>query len=133
MGDTGWPNHEENHMATPAQIIAAARVAHEANRAYCETLGDHSQVPFDDAPDNIQQSALDGVTAVATGAVKKPGDSHANWLAFKERDGWKYGPVKDPMVKEHPSIRPFEELDASEQMKDHLFVAVVTTLLGSQL
>ena len=123
-------DHRERSMATPAQIVAAARVAHEANRGYCEALGDHSQVEFDEAPDNIQQSAIDGVTAILTGAVKKPGDSHANWLAFKERDGWKYGPVKDPMVKEHPSFRPYDELDPEEQMKDHLFFAIVTTLLG---
>ena len=30
-------------------IRDVAQIAHEANRAYCASLGDHSQLPWDDA------------------------------------------------------------------------------------
>ena len=45
-------------MITDEQI---ARVAHEANRAYCLSLGDPSQLPWEEAPDWAKESAIDGV------------------------------------------------------------------------
>lgn len=112
-----------------AQIILVARIAHETNRAYCEAIGDHSQVAYDDAPEWQQKSSLDGVVGVAEGRVRGPGDSHRSWLAEKDRDGWKYGTVKNPEAKEHPCMVSFEELPAEQQMKDHLFFGVVSAML----
>lgn len=117
-------------MAKVNQIIAAARVAHEANRAYCYALGDTSQKAWDDAPDWQQQSALGGVSAIAEGHITSPEESHASWMSQKEADGWKYGPVKDEMVKEHPCMVPYDDLPEEQRMKDALFFAIVTTLLG---
>jgi hypothetical protein len=31
-----------------------AKVCHETNRAYCETLGDNSQPPWEEAPENAR-------------------------------------------------------------------------------
>lgn len=38
-----------------------ARIAHETNRAYCESIGDNSQPPWQDAPDWQKLSAINGV------------------------------------------------------------------------
>lgn len=38
-----------------------AKICHEANRAYCQALGDNSQVPWGEAPDWQKQSAVKGV------------------------------------------------------------------------
>lgn len=114
---------------TPEQIEQIARVAHEANRAYCETLGDTSQVPFDAAPTWQRQSAVDGVRAIAEGRVTRPSQSHQSWLAEKDREGWKYGEVKDAEKKTHPCFVPFAELPREQQAKDHLFFGVVKSLL----
>jgi hypothetical protein len=38
-------------------IDQVARVCHEANRAYCQTLGDNSQPAWDDAPEWQKDSA----------------------------------------------------------------------------
>jgi hypothetical protein len=103
-----------------------AQIVHEANRAYCRTLGDLSQVPWDEAPEWQRESAINGVEGILSGRITKPEQSHESWLAEKERTGWKYGPVKDAAKKEHPCFVPYDELPATQQVKDAIFFAIVT-------
>ena len=105
-----------------------AMVAHEANRALCQLQGDHSQLPYAEAPDWQRVSARNGVEH-AKNPDARPEDSHKSWLAEKEADGWVYGPVKDPGKKEHPCMRPYGELPPEQQIKDTLFLAVARALL----
>ena len=109
--------------------LACAKATHEVNRRYCEALGDHSQVPWEDAPEWQRESALKGVDGVLAG--DGPGKSHENWLAEKVATGWKYGPVKDPEKKEHPCMVPFDELPQDQQMKDMLFVSTVRMMAAA--
>jgi hypothetical protein len=60
------------------QIEAAAQAAHECNRAYCITLGDFSQVCWEEAPTWQKKSAINGVQGVANG--NGPEQSHESWL-----------------------------------------------------
>lgn len=106
-------------------VAIAARAAHEANRAYCESIGDHSQVPWDDAPDWQKESAMAGADGVLTRRICAPMDSHQSWLDHKSSDGWVYGETKDPDKKTHPCMVPFHELPESQQQKDSLFFEVV--------
>ena len=110
-----------------------ARVAHETNRAYCETLGDFSQEYWYDAEQWQRDSAINGVLAIRNIIVTKPEESHENWLREKYEEGWVYGPKKNTDlsvgVLTHPCMVPFNELPAEQQMKDHLFFAIVTVLL----
>lgn len=117
---------------TPDQVEAIARVAHEANRAYCYTIGDYSQPPWADAPDWQKASAMQGVMAIADGVVQTPMDSHINWLETKRAGGWTHGEEKDEDAKTHPCMVPFAKLPVEQQAKDHLFFAVVTALLAAQ-
>lgn len=113
-----------------ADINAVAAVCHEANRAYCATLGDHSQSAWADAPVWQRESALFGVKGIAEGTITRPEQSHESWSAQKIADGWVYGPEKDPIAKTHHCLVPFAELPPEQQAKDHLFFAIATTLLG---
>lgn len=113
-----------------SQIEAISRVAHEANRAYCQTIGDNSQKPFDEATEWQKSSCRDGIRAICEGRVKEPGDSHRSWLIEKARTGWKFGPVKNEDTKEHPCMVQFDELSAAEQVKDHIFVGVVKSMIA---
>lgn len=117
-------------LSAAGWIDLAARCAHEANRGYCQSLGDDSQVPWDQAPANIRQSAIDGVRFITKHPNAPPSASHENWLKFKEADGWVYGPVKDPDKKTHPCMVPFEELPQEQRSKDYLFNGVVKAVLG---
>lgn len=101
-----------------------ARVCHEANRAYCVTLGDDSQPEWEKAPAWQRESARMGVDLHLMGDFG-PEASHISWMKQKTDEGWVYGEKKDPEAKTHPCIKPFAELPLEQQMKDHLFRAVV--------
>lgn len=110
---------------TDSQI---AEVAHEVNRAYCQALGDNSQPEWENAPEWQRQSAIAGVVFHRANPDATAAASHESWLAEKERDGWRYGPVKNPETKEHPCFVPFDQLPREQQAKDYLFRAVVHAL-----
>lgn len=107
-----------------------AQLAHEVNRAYCQTLGDNSQLAWSDAPEWQKASALSGVTHILSNPDAIPSDSHENWLKDKVADGWVWGPVKDPAKKQHPCMVPYEKLPPEQRAKDLLFVTVVRTAAG---
>lgn len=111
---------------TPTDV---ARVAHEINRAYCDSLGDHSQPAWEDAPEWQRNSAIDGVNFHIANPAASPSASHDNWLADKRKDGWRYGTVKNPTAKEHPCFVPYDELPQEQRSKDYLFRAVVHSLI----
>jgi hypothetical protein len=105
-----------------------ARVAHEINRAYCESIGDHSQPTWDNAPEWQKDSAIRGVQFHIDNPEATPENSHESWLKQKEEEGWKYGPVKNPETKEHPCFLPYNELPIEQRSKDYLFRQIVHTL-----
>jgi hypothetical protein len=105
-----------------------AQVCHEANRAYCATLGDHSQVPWADAPQWQKDSAVTGVQFCLANPDAPASANHDSWLAEKERTGWRYGPVKDAEAKTHPCFVPYEALPFDQRRKDALFKAIVGAL-----
>ena len=105
--------------------VLIAKVCHNVNKAYCESIGDNSQPAWEDAPDWQKQSAIKGVEFHQSNPNSKPSDSHNSWLAEKVANGWVYGPVKDADKKEHPCMVPYEELPKEQQTKDALFIAVV--------
>lgn len=102
-----------------------AEAAHEANRAYCESMGDTSQPSWEDAPEWQKLSARNGVKFHLDNPTAGAQSSHDNWFAEKEADGWSYGPVKDPVNKRHPCMVPFSELPLAQQIKDHIFRSTV--------
>lgn len=107
-----------------------ARVAHEVNRAYCAAIGDHSQLPWAEAPEWQRQSAIKGVAFHRANPDASASASHDNWLKEKLDAGWKYGPVKNADTKEHPCMVEFTDLPQAQQVKDHLFRAVVHAIAG---
>lgn len=108
--------------------IDIARVCHEVNAAYCLSIGDVTQVPWEAAPEWQQQSALLGVDLHLGNPSASPATSHESWLAEKVRDGWMWGPVKNPDLKQHPCIMRFEDLHEKQQAKDYIFKSVVNAL-----
>lgn len=107
-----------------------AKSCHEANRTYCESIGDDSQVKWAKAADWQKESAISGVKKIHSGEIKSPGDSHRNWAAEKIVDGWVYGEVKDPEAKTHHCLVPFDMLPIEQQTKDWIFFSVATHWLA---
>lgn len=121
-------NAKVNELAVMIQSIAM--VAHEVNRAYCQSLGDDSQPTWEDAPEWQKESAWQGVAFHIENPDAGPDASHVNWAKQKLRDGWKHGEVKDPEAKTHPCLVKFSELPQEQQAKDYLFRAVVHSMLN---
>lgn len=107
-------------------IETIAKVAHQINKAYCESIGDDSQPDWANAPDWQKESAMAGVEFHLANPNASPKDSHDSWLAGKK--GWKYGPVKDEKKKLHPCLLPYEQLPVAMKTKDYLFRCIVTEL-----
>lgn len=121
-------------VARQRKSVDIALVCHEANRAYCISLGDHSQERWSTAPTWQQESAINGVQMhmgnIEKGVETTPRESHESWLAEKLANGWTHGPVKDATLKTHPSCVPYDDLSDAERRKDVLFGAIVKALYG---
>jgi hypothetical protein len=109
-------------------IEQIARVAHEVNRAYCQALGDYSQPSWAEAPQWQRDSAMLGVKLHTENPEASASASHESWMAQKLAEGWAYGPVKLPDLKQHPCIVPFAALPREQQAKDFIFRGVVHAL-----
>ncbi len=106
-----------------------ARVAHEVNRAYCAAIGDRSQPAWEEAPPWQRDSPVNGVAFHRAHPGAEPADSHVAWLNEKLRDGWTWGPVKNPELKQHPCFVPYDQLPEAQRAKDYLFMGTVKALL----
>jgi len=108
-------------------IEKIAKLCHEANKILCESQGDYSQVSWEYAEEWQKNSAIEGVKFHLSG-LHSPEQSHESWLKLKESEGWVYGEIKDPVKKEHPCMRPYNELPEDQRMKDYLFSGIVNSL-----
>lgn len=105
-----------------------AQVAHELNKAYCDSIGDYSQPSWDNAPEWQKSSAINGVQFHLDNPEALPSESHDSWLKQKEEEGWKYGEVKDADKKEHPCFLPYKQLPAEQKSKDYIFKQAINSL-----
>ena len=109
-------------------ILQIARVCHEVNRAYCQSIGDDSQPTWENAPEWQKASAASGVRLHLENPAAGPEDSHNAWLKVKKLEGWVYGLEKDPETKQHPCMVPYDQLPQAQQTKDFLFRQIVHSL-----
>jgi RyR domain len=109
-------------------ISDVARICHEANHAYCESIADYSQNGWNEAAEWQRQSAIKGVEWRLANPEAPESAQHEAWVEEKVREGWVYGPVKDAEKKFHPCLVPYDELPAEQRAKDALFAAIVTAL-----
>ena len=105
-----------------------AQVAHEINKAFCESIGDNSQPTWENAPDWQKSSAINGVQFHLDNLNASPSASHESWLKQKTEEGLKYGKVKNAETKEHPCFVPYNELPIEQKSKDFLFKQIIHSL-----
>ena len=107
-----------------------AKVCHEVNRVYCESIGDTSQLMWEDAPQWQRESAIRGVSYKRHNPESSPESLHENWVKVKVEQGWKYGELKSETMKTHPCMVPYNMLPVDQKTKDYLFNAVVDCFYG---
>jgi hypothetical protein len=110
------------------KVIDIAKACHNANKMYCELIGDNSQKDWDETPKNIQKSAISGVEHHLKNPNLTPEQSHEAWCRYKEKEGWQWGPQKDIKAKLHPSLLAYNKLPITERVKDMIFKSVVTAM-----
>jgi hypothetical protein len=111
-------------------LTDAARFAHQINRAMRAAVGEEPGPTWEEAPHSDQVSSMIGVAYIIENPDANPEDLHASWLETKVSQGWKHGAVKSIGDKIHPNLVPYEQLPASQKLKDHLFGAVVREFLA---
>lgn len=112
------------------KVESIAKICHETNRAYCETLGDNTQASWESAADWQKESAIKGVEFRIANPSATAADMHQSWLDEKIAQGWIYGSVKDAEKRLHPCMLPYAELPIDQRRKDYLFSAVVIACLA---
>lgn len=113
-------------------IPIVAKVAHEVNMAYCQSLGDDSQAAWDKAPNWQRKSARECVKFHLENPNAGPESSHENWCKQKLADGWIFGKVKSERARLHPCLVDFNLLPKEEKAKDYLFRQVVHSFIDMQ-
>ena len=106
-----------------------ARIVHQTNKIYCESLGDNSQKNWEDLSDEMKASVISGVEVRRQHPMISAAQMHNHWLDYKVKTGWVFGTEKDETKKTHPNIKPYHQLPAEQRAKDGLFLAVVSSLL----
>ncbi|MCG8345381.1 MAG: hypothetical protein MI685_09535, partial [Chlorobiales bacterium] len=108
-----------------------AKACHDANRAYCQSIGDNSQKPWSSTKAEIKNSAIDGVKyaieMIEDGEDLSSAMMHENWLKGKIEQGWTYGEEKCEESKTHPCCIPYEQLPEEQKKKDAIFIDTVLT------
>lgn len=107
-----------------------AHVLHEANRAYCEAIGQQVQPSWAEAPEEQRRATFDGIAQVFANHEIDPVALHDAWIVGMVANGWRYGPERDDLRKLHPCICPYEQIPEHERAKDRLFKAIVLALKG---
>lgn len=111
------------------EIEQVAKMCHQANKAICESWGDHSQKDWDDAEQWQRDSAISGVKFRIDNPDATSKDQHDAWVADKLANGWVYGDVKDPVAKTHHCLVEYDQLPTVQQAKDAVFSAIVKAAL----
>jgi DNA-binding transcriptional MerR regulator len=109
-----------------------ARVVHAASRELQIIQGDPvPSPPWDEAPDYQVKQAIAGVQEVIRDPELTAERHHQLWVDRMRADGWTLGEIKDASRKTHPTMVPFGDLPAEQQLKDRLFIAIVRALTAN--
>ena len=109
-------------------VETIAKVCHDANKSFCEAIGDNSQKSWEEAEQWQRDSAIKGVGFRRENPNAPHSAQHDAWMQDKINDGWVHGELKDAEKKTHPCLVPYDQLPVHQQKKDALFQAIVDAL-----
>lgn len=125
---TQWLAHEEksyrsgkvatrNANAVPWERLDEA--VREDNRRFADDL--QEKLRLIDAmlvPQPLPPAAEPEFTFTSAELEMLAEHEHRRWMDSKQRDGWRYGPVRDNDKKIHDQLKPYAELDVVNKDKD---------------
>ena len=108
--------HKKSIISTKVFVIARNNVtSHKKihyNMDYIPKPLDTSDIVLPDGLEELTESLSKNI--------------HEVWAAGRITAGWKYGPVRDDIKKEHPCLIPYEKL--SEEEKDYDRSTAISTI-----
>lgn len=112
-------------MTQDKAIFLLAKICHDVNDVIRPFLGEKANGPFESVSEEMRMSAVSGVTTLLSNPKMTPRDQHDAWMSHKLKSGWRYGEQKNDELKTHPCLLPYGELPPEQQLKDHVFQAIV--------
>lgn len=110
----------ESPALTADEIDALSRESHRAISDFRVSIGEDALPPW--APSTAEEigQKRSGIEAALSGVT--PEQQWREWSAMRREQGWKYGPVRDPVKKEHPSlVDDYSMLSPAERQKDEVY------------
>lgn len=81
--------------------------------------------PWEHRDEAFRKQFRDTIARICTeGYETTPESEHDSWWKAYARMGWKYGAVRDTVLKTHPDMVPFNELPLLERQKDVIFLDI---------
>lgn len=121
---------ESLRVEAKVDLETIAATAHEAVRRLAVSFGDHSHLSWEESPEWVRESALQGAALHVVNPSLTAEETHQAWLTARQEEGWACGPVKDAERKEHPCMVPYAELSREHRLKDHLFKGTVDAFMA---
>lgn len=106
-----------------------AKICYEANRTLCATQSDNVQANWGNARELEKNRYMDGVIYKINNPLSTIVDWHDAWMKQQIEGGWVYGERASKVEKTDPYLKPFDKLPLVQKAKDHLFCAIVDSLL----
>ena len=110
------------------QIETVAELAHEIIRALAHETDGTVMPPWSEAPEWMQKSSLEMVTAMYKDPSLPASHFHDVWMKQRTDAGWKWGPVRNEETKENPAMVPYTDLPPHQRAKDAALKAMVATI-----
>ena len=105
-----------------------SRICHNDHRLLNLKRGDFTYKLWDHMTDEEKEPRRIGTLYLLCSKDATAEDRHNLWISTKLNQGWVPGPVKNPVIKTHPSLVPWEFLPISERMKSVMFIEKVRAL-----
>ncbi len=118
----------ETTVGNESKEVRIGRIAQDINRTYFESLGDNSQVNWENTAVEERELIVEGVRFHINHPNASASSGHEKWLDKKRVEGWKFGKIKNEEAREHPFFLPFADLPKEEKGKYFIFKAVVNGL-----
>jgi hypothetical protein len=103
--------------STPAKIEALAAKIHDENKAYCESIGDFSQLQWRDTNYWYQFGVVKAIIEFRNNPNLSTVEFHSLWANDKVENGWVYGKKFDIEAKTHPDLVSYAELPETQKIK----------------
>lgn len=111
------------------KVVQVAEIVHNSLRVYCAALGE-AQPLWHELPQDLKDSVIAGIKIYVQHPFLTAEQSHWCWMQRKYNEGWQYGTHKSVEGKIHPLLRPWKELPTNQRVKDHLFKAIINSLMA---